>query len=308
MNKPLHPEIGTAWLVLSHGTFIASSIGSSSLGTGFIALFDGTPYKEKVKPLGIGWISISILISCWTLYGEFVSCISLIQSHICNLEDCKIHQRKRASFQWIWIWVFDFCYSLRYGYFNLEFSCDMYFVVSTERIKEISSEKSSAELHKSKWKPKSFFSFANTANMSNQPQIYEFETPITNESIFFVKCFPIVQLGSVDEVVISVYGVLRKKSDPERVFIQKDYTEAMIARGKDGIKQPDGRFVFPFLALKWIPEEERSHSEFCFVYNMYKSDDTFLGHRRCDVTFCIVKKGETPNITLFEDQNQEEKN
>mmetsp|Transcript_26575 Transcript_26575/g.37411 ORF Transcript_26575/g.37411 Transcript_26575/m.37411 type:complete len:168 (+) Transcript_26575:43-546(+) len=124
-------------------------------------------------------------------------------------------------------------------------------------------------------------------SFSKPARTFKFEH---NAKEFYVRAFPIVHLPEVFAVVISLYGVRRKEG---KIYLQEDYTE-YIMRGKDGIKQPDGRFVFPFLVIKWIPLEERKHDEFCFVYNLYKEDDTFLGHRRCDSTLMLEMESETP--------------
>ena len=60
------PEIGTAWLVLSHGVFLASQIAASNMGTTFLHKdLDQTLFK----PLGIVWLLTSLLIGGWTFYA-----------------------------------------------------------------------------------------------------------------------------------------------------------------------------------------------------------------------------------------------
>mmetsp|Transcript_28210 Transcript_28210/g.39836 ORF Transcript_28210/g.39836 Transcript_28210/m.39836 type:complete len:821 (+) Transcript_28210:101-2563(+) len=132
-------------------------------------------------------------------------------------------------------------------------------------------------------------------NPSSAPRKYEF--PV-DQDLLLIKAFPIVKLD-VDEVTLSMYGVIRKDN---KILLQGDYTD-YLKRGRDGIKQPDGRFVFPFLAMKWIPEAERKHQEFCFVYNMYKEDDTFLGHRRCDSTFVIERAEQAQTQNSVSNEN-----
>lgn len=57
------PDIGTAWLVLSHGAWFGASIASANIGYGFLAI------KTTGRALGIGWTTVSILLEMWTIYA-----------------------------------------------------------------------------------------------------------------------------------------------------------------------------------------------------------------------------------------------
>jgi hypothetical protein len=115
-------------------------------------------------------------------------------------------------------------------------------------------------------------------------KIYTFEH---EQETLVVKEFPIVKLDAKD-VRISIGGVVK---NGERILLQGIYNK-FIVRGRDGIKQPDGRFVFPFLTFKWVPMQERKHDEFCIIYNMFDEDGEFIGCKRCDriIKFVMLPK------------------
>lgn len=66
-----HPDIGTAWLVLSHGAFINSIIASSGLAVAFLIFAFSNTFRLGVhfQELAIGWNITSLIISAWTLYA-----------------------------------------------------------------------------------------------------------------------------------------------------------------------------------------------------------------------------------------------
>jgi len=63
------PEIGTAWLVLSHAGFLAAAITASTLGTSFLLFFNGSDFRHLIKPLAIGWITAALLICAFGIYA-----------------------------------------------------------------------------------------------------------------------------------------------------------------------------------------------------------------------------------------------
>ena len=68
-NKNGTPEIGTAWLVLSHAAFITGEIAASALGTSFFVFYASSPFSTSLRPLSIGWITVSLFIGIWTAYA-----------------------------------------------------------------------------------------------------------------------------------------------------------------------------------------------------------------------------------------------
>jgi hypothetical protein len=60
------PEIGTAWLVLSHGVFLGAQIAASSLGSSFLRKDIN---QTLLKPVGIFWLVVSLVIGGWTFYA-----------------------------------------------------------------------------------------------------------------------------------------------------------------------------------------------------------------------------------------------
>lgn len=105
----------------------------------------------------------------------------------------------------------------------------------------------------------------------------------SGDTVVYLKEFPVVKLEGVSRATLSMYGVVRKD---DKILLQGDYSTHLV-RGRDGIKQPDGRFVWPFVAIGRINPTDKKHHEFCFVYNLYGENDMFTGHRRCDSTFIL---------------------
>jgi hypothetical protein len=106
-----------------------------------------------------------------------------------------------------------------------------------------------------------------------------------SSDIHYLKAFPIANLTEAFSVTLSIYGVVIQD---DKILLQGDYTQ-YIHSGREGIRQPDGRFVWPFLSIKWIPESELKHQYLCFVYNRYDENNNFLGHRRCDSVFLLKR-------------------
>lgn len=69
MNKSYKPEIGTAWLVLSHGSFLAAGIACSALGVSLLAIYTDKKLRSTTKPLAIGWVVGGIFMYIWTIYA-----------------------------------------------------------------------------------------------------------------------------------------------------------------------------------------------------------------------------------------------
>ena len=68
-HKDGTPEIGTAWLILSHAAFLTAQIGSSAIGLSFFAFFTSSPFLNSLRNLSIGWICVSLFIGFWTAYA-----------------------------------------------------------------------------------------------------------------------------------------------------------------------------------------------------------------------------------------------
>jgi hypothetical protein len=67
------PDIGTAWLVLSHGAFLGASVGASALAVTLILfVFETSADRRRdcmLQALAIGWNVVSFLISAWTAFA-----------------------------------------------------------------------------------------------------------------------------------------------------------------------------------------------------------------------------------------------
>jgi len=66
-------DISSAWLVLSHGTFLSAALAASALSlTLYVLFFVVSPLKRlpsKVLDLAIGWNIVSFAISAWTVFA-----------------------------------------------------------------------------------------------------------------------------------------------------------------------------------------------------------------------------------------------
>lgn len=71
MNKSAYnkPEIGTAWLVLSHAAFLGAGVACSALGAALLSIFVNDKDRSTTKPLAIGWMVGGIFIFVWTIYA-----------------------------------------------------------------------------------------------------------------------------------------------------------------------------------------------------------------------------------------------
>jgi hypothetical protein len=58
------PEIGTAWLLLSHASWLVAAIATIALATSILVFAD-----EKWQQLSIGWCMAGLLILIWTVYA-----------------------------------------------------------------------------------------------------------------------------------------------------------------------------------------------------------------------------------------------
>src|SRR5512147_1642631 len=72
-GKRAEKAIQTAWLVLSHGTWISASIGSTAISTGLALIVKEPAFRAIVHPLSFAWSAISLVISVWTLYAIAVT-------------------------------------------------------------------------------------------------------------------------------------------------------------------------------------------------------------------------------------------
>jgi len=61
--KDLNNAIGTAWLVLSHGTWFAASIGASAIAQSVLKT------DAIDNSIGIGWACVAIVVELWTFYA-----------------------------------------------------------------------------------------------------------------------------------------------------------------------------------------------------------------------------------------------
>lgn len=70
-----HPDIATAWLVLSHGAFLGAAIAATAVSVGLIivayanAQINLFPGIRRLRRLAMGWNICSFLISAWTVYA-----------------------------------------------------------------------------------------------------------------------------------------------------------------------------------------------------------------------------------------------
>jgi hypothetical protein len=71
--KDHDPDIGTAWLVLSHGAFLTASVGASALAVSLMLFVFETTHERRLncalRALAIGWNAASFLISAWTVFA-----------------------------------------------------------------------------------------------------------------------------------------------------------------------------------------------------------------------------------------------
>jgi len=66
-NKDLSNAIGTAWLVLSHGSWFAASIGASAIAQSVLK-------TDSVDvSIGIGWAAIALVMELWTFYAIYTT-------------------------------------------------------------------------------------------------------------------------------------------------------------------------------------------------------------------------------------------
>lgn len=68
-----HPDIGTAWLILSHGAFVGATIASTGLSVAFLTFAYGQTRRlgREFQQLALGWNIVSLVISAWTVYAIF---------------------------------------------------------------------------------------------------------------------------------------------------------------------------------------------------------------------------------------------
>lgn len=67
----IQPDIGTAWLVLSHSGFLGAAITASAISAALFLLPEPKNLKTRRKKnaLAILWTVVSLIISVWTLYA-----------------------------------------------------------------------------------------------------------------------------------------------------------------------------------------------------------------------------------------------
>lgn len=64
------PDVGTAWLLLSHAGWLAVSLACVTLGLSLLIFFeDSSPFRPRMKPLAIGWTSVGLAFAVWTAYA-----------------------------------------------------------------------------------------------------------------------------------------------------------------------------------------------------------------------------------------------
>jgi hypothetical protein len=67
-------DIGTAWLLLSHGAFLGATVGSAALAQSFLVFLEGSvTLKNTVRGLSIMWAVASLVIAAWTIYAIAVT-------------------------------------------------------------------------------------------------------------------------------------------------------------------------------------------------------------------------------------------
>jgi hypothetical protein len=75
-RKPTYisPEIGTAWLLLSHAPWLMGSVTCLALATSFLVFFEAdTAFRAKLKPFAIYTAVVGLLFDIWTGYAVAVT-------------------------------------------------------------------------------------------------------------------------------------------------------------------------------------------------------------------------------------------
>ena len=75
-TSPTYHDIGTAWLVLTHGVFISAAIAASSIATRYLMMWhecaqDERQYRLMILIIGCWWGAASTAISMWTLFAIY---------------------------------------------------------------------------------------------------------------------------------------------------------------------------------------------------------------------------------------------
>ena len=77
MNSHTVPAINTAWLVLSHASWLGAAILSSNIGLSIF--FIRNDAMNRYKPIALAWCAISIVLVLFT-FNVFIETWSLISN------------------------------------------------------------------------------------------------------------------------------------------------------------------------------------------------------------------------------------
>jgi hypothetical protein len=65
----MNPDIGTAWLLLSHSGFLGAMLITNSIGFAFLVTEKTILNENGIQALCIMWCVLSLLIGLWTIYA-----------------------------------------------------------------------------------------------------------------------------------------------------------------------------------------------------------------------------------------------
>jgi hypothetical protein len=98
-----------------------------------------------------------------------------------------------------------------------------------------------------------------------------------------ISPFPVTERKGFT-TTLQIYGVCIGEQGP---LLERDYS-SYIEYGKNGVPLQDSKVGFPFIILKKIPECDRQHEIFCYIFNYYNEQGQFMFCNRSDKLFKIM--------------------